>query len=128
MASKNNLVKTYAQNNQFRFVDQDRYLKECMEGRSLLSESVNDKLMGDVAVSNFCNSELALKIQVNKGVSPHRKLPSDVGVSVDEADKTMVAGSSLEASSMDGVYSLGAKGLSVFINLSLEWRSERCFH
>lgn len=90
-------------------VDQDRYLKECMEGRPLLSELVSNKLMGDVAVSNLCISELALNSQVNKGVSPHRKLPSDVGVSVEEADKTMVAGSSLEASSMDGVYSLGAK-------------------
>lgn len=90
-------------------VDQDRYLKECMEGRLLLSESVSDKLMGDVAVSNFCNSELAFKSRVNKEVSPHRKLPSDVGVSVEEAGKTVVAGSSLEAVSMDGVYSLGAK-------------------
>lgn len=82
-------------------VDQNRYLKECMEAVSLSSESANDKVMENVVIKERSESDWVPKNQMSQGFSPHGKVTSGVGISVRKEGKIVGEESSFKAISTD---------------------------
>lgn len=80
-----------------------------MEVSHQLSDSANGKVMGGVTAINSGDTELALKSQVNRGATPHMKLPSRGDFSVMDTNKEVVYGIGLEAPLMANVCPTGNK-------------------
>lgn len=86
-------------------LDQDRCLKECMETVSL--PLAFDTELRNVVVKDISESELVLKNQMGQGISPHKKLTSDVGCSVGKVSKIVSEESYIKAISADEYNSMG---------------------